>query len=333
MIVRLFFVLFFLIAFSAISEEAQKEPVTYTVTYTAKNGETLILDVSQIVSDPDLAKLAKYKAFGREYKPFLHKERIYLIIGVGLRKVETEKDGSKKTLYDIKIPGENELVAIYENKVVGRAIINVALADRGEVKIKKAWVKSDIAKQQDLIIYETVCSYSGNENNDLKPFVKPLEILQIKELAGQFGVLRRYENNVSIFHEGDDYRKKAEILEKIEVRDKQGKKVKKEVKKVTYLKNAKSISDGIIRKATVGKGFRAQGKVVIIEYPFGIFARYYHLKSVEVKEGQIVKSGQVIGEPGRTGEANGDHLHFQVDVNCGIVDPQDFIEKINKILE
>ena len=42
---------------------------------------------------------------------------------------------------------------------------------------------------------------------------------------------------------------------------------------------------------------------------------YAHLSSTYVKTGQEVKAGQVIGRQGDTGNATGEHLHFEVVVN------------------
>lgn len=54
---------------------------------------------------------------------------------------------------------------------------------------------------------------------------------------------------------------------------------------------------------------------------------YYHMKkgSITVKAGDKVKKGQVIGYMGSTGDANGAHLHFGVQVNGVYVDPLPYL--------
>jgi murein DD-endopeptidase MepM/ murein hydrolase activator NlpD len=49
---------------------------------------------------------------------------------------------------------------------------------------------------------------------------------------------------------------------------------------------------------------------------------YAHLTDTVVTEGQTVSAGEIIGTVGATGNADGDHLHFEVLVNDVAVDPQ-----------
>ena len=52
------------------------------------------------------------------------------------------------------------------------------------------------------------------------------------------------------------------------------------------------------------------GNCVILDHGMGVASLYGHLSSVEVKPGETVKKGQVLGRSGMTGLAAGDHLHF-----------------------
>lgn len=54
------------------------------------------------------------------------------------------------------------------------------------------------------------------------------------------------------------------------------------------------------------------GNAVIIDHGFGVQSLYGHLASAEVKPGDLVKRGQVIGHSDSTGLAGGDHLHFEM---------------------
>jgi murein DD-endopeptidase MepM/ murein hydrolase activator NlpD len=54
------------------------------------------------------------------------------------------------------------------------------------------------------------------------------------------------------------------------------------------------------------------GNAVIIDHGDGVQTLYGHLASADVKPGEPVKRGQVIGHSDSTGLAGGDHLHFEV---------------------
>ena len=53
--------------------------------------------------------------------------------------------------------------------------------------------------------------------------------------------------------------------------------------------------------------------------------RYGHLSEIEVKVGQSVKIGQIIGRVGSTGRSTGPHLHYETRIDGEAVDPQKFL--------
>jgi murein DD-endopeptidase MepM/ murein hydrolase activator NlpD len=66
---------------------------------------------------------------------------------------------------------------------------------------------------------------------------------------------------------------------------------------------------------------RGYGNIVILQHASHYVTVYAHDSSNLVKEGQIIKRGQVIGFVGRTGRATGAHLHFEVRHNNVARDP------------
>jgi len=52
------------------------------------------------------------------------------------------------------------------------------------------------------------------------------------------------------------------------------------------------------------------GNSIVVDHGEGIFSVYFHLDKLFVKEGDMVKRGQLIGAVGSTGFSTGPHLHF-----------------------
>lgn len=67
------------------------------------------------------------------------------------------------------------------------------------------------------------------------------------------------------------------------------------------------------------------GKMVIIDHNFGYTTRYGHLAAFNVKEGERVTRGQVIGFVGNTGRSTAPHLHYEVRFMGKAINPMNFI--------
>lgn len=73
----------------------------------------------------------------------------------------------------------------------------------------------------------------------------------------------------------------------------------------------------------------AYGNMVELDHGFGITSRYAHMKSILVKEGDVVARGEIIGTQGNTGRSTGTHLHYEIRMNKVAVNPRNFIEAGN----
>ncbi len=67
------------------------------------------------------------------------------------------------------------------------------------------------------------------------------------------------------------------------------------------------------------------GKMVEIDHGNGFSTRYGHMSEINVKVGQQVKIGQIIGRVGSTGRSTGPHLHYETRIDGDAVDPQKFL--------
>lgn len=67
------------------------------------------------------------------------------------------------------------------------------------------------------------------------------------------------------------------------------------------------------------------GKMIIIDHNYGYTTRYGHLAAFNIKEGDRVSRGQVIGFVGSTGRSTAPHLHYEVRFMGKALNPIDFI--------
>ncbi|MFW5787500.1 MAG: peptidoglycan DD-metalloendopeptidase family protein [Bacillota bacterium] len=69
------------------------------------------------------------------------------------------------------------------------------------------------------------------------------------------------------------------------------------------------------------------GWTIVIEHGFGYETYYAHLNRIQVKKGEEVSRGEVIGLSGNSGRSTGPHLHYEVRVNNVPEDPREYIRR------
>jgi murein DD-endopeptidase MepM/ murein hydrolase activator NlpD len=66
------------------------------------------------------------------------------------------------------------------------------------------------------------------------------------------------------------------------------------------------------------------GNCIVVDHGYGLQTIYGHLSRIDVKEGDMVKRGQVMGLSGMTGMAGGDHVHFAMQLDGVQIDPKEW---------
>ena len=84
--------------------------------------------------------------------------------------------------------------------------------------------------------------------------------------------------------------------------------------------DVRSVGDGVVDFAGVQSGY---GNVVEIKHTRDRSTLYAHLSRIDVRPGQRIDQGKVIGAVGATGWATGPHLHFEFKVGGAQVNPAD----------
>jgi len=80
-----------------------------------------------------------------------------------------------------------------------------------------------------------------------------------------------------------------------------------------------STGDGKVIEVT--KSRRGYGNKIVIDHGYGYKTMYAHLNKFNIKKGDRVKRGQVIGFVGNTGKSTAPHLHYEIRKNDKKVNP------------
>lgn len=80
--------------------------------------------------------------------------------------------------------------------------------------------------------------------------------------------------------------------------------------------------DGVVERAD--NNASGYGKHVRIDHGYGYVTLYAHMSAYEVRAGQKVKRGDIIGLVGNTGKSTAPHLHYEVRLNGSAINPVNF---------
>ncbi|MCW5881459.1 MAG: M23 family metallopeptidase [Anaerolineae bacterium] len=80
-------------------------------------------------------------------------------------------------------------------------------------------------------------------------------------------------------------------------------------------------------RVVVAEPMKVRGNNIWIDHGWGVYSGYFHLSSLAVEPGQLVKPGQTLGTVGTTGRSTGPHLHWEMRVNGVAVDPLEWTRR------
>lgn len=79
-------------------------------------------------------------------------------------------------------------------------------------------------------------------------------------------------------------------------------------------------------RVALAEEFFFSGNAVVVDHGLGIYTFYYHLSEIDVKAGDELQSGQVLGKVGATGRVTGSHLHWGLTVQRARVNPLQLVK-------
>lgn len=98
--------------------------------------------------------------------------------------------------------------------------------------------------------------------------------------------------------------------------------------KTKYKTNVLATSDGVV--IMVIKSKKGYGNRIVIDHKNGYKTLYAHLQGFNIKLGDKVKRGDIIGYVGSTGLSTGTHLHYEIIKNNRTVNPIEYLYDVAK---
>lgn len=153
---------------------------------------------------------------------------------------------------------------------------------------KKIYVQSES--------FDELIAYAREKEEMLSsiPAIQPVSNSDLKRTASGFGYRIHPIYKISKFHSGMDFTAPTGT-------------------------DVYSTGNGVVREVKSAR--RELGNHIIIDHGFGYQTVYAHLDRFNVRVGQKVKRGDIIGFVGSTGLSTAPHLHYEVHVNGRPVDP------------
>ena len=167
--------------------------------------------------------------------------------------------------------------------------VNVARAPGGATEAFMALRRPELAR------IEAARARNSASDGWRQSFIWPVE----GRISGRFGSQRIYRGEPAAYHSGLDIAPGAGV---------------------PYVAPA----DGVVVLAAESP-FTLEGNLLIIDHGMGLNSAFLHSSRLAVKEGDVVKQGQLLGYVGATGRATGPHLHWSIKWRDSRLDPLLFL--------
>lgn len=264
-----------------------------------------ITSFDNVVENGKTALLMFQKQQGIEYENVLFEKQKFPIVTSPLNpKISFalipvsyyEKSGAKEVQINFKEANIDKTSLLFLDVNKGLYAQESIKVDSSKVNPQDPKVKKRIEREYNeaMKIYNTVT----RKLYITKPFSLPLD----SNITSDFGKARVYNGLLKGYHSGTDFRAKV---------------------------GTPIVASNDGKVVLAAKRFYSGGTVVV-DHGYGIYTCYFHMSRLDVKEGEMVKNGQVLGLSGQSGRVTGPHLHFAARVGGVQVDPLQLLSLVNE---
>lgn len=216
-----------------------------------------------------------------------------------------EADPIPETIRQAGTGGSEKYKEILENDLVNEEMIIQALGKVDQIK-RQMYIQTKS--------YDEILQMARNKSKLLAatPAIQPIANKELTRLASGFGMRIHPIYKVKMMHFGVDFTAPRHTP--------------------IY-----STGDGVVER--VIRSFGGYGKQVVINHGFGYKTRYAHMEDFNVKKGDRIKRGDMIGTVGNSGLSTAPHLHYEILKDNKKVNPVNYFymdlndEEYEKILE
>ncbi len=216
-----------------------------------------------------------------------------------------EADPIPESIRQAGTGGSEKYKEILENDLVNEEMIIQALGKVDQIK-RQMYIQTKS--------YDEILQMARNKSKLLAatPAIQPVANKELTRLASGFGMRIHPIYKVKMMHFGVDFTAPRHTP--------------------IY-----STGDGVVER--VIRSFGGYGKQVVINHGFGYKTRYAHMQDFNVKKGDQVKRGDMIGTVGNSGLSTAPHLHYEILKDNKKVNPVNYFymdlndEEYEKILE